>query len=111
MKDFNFKGVTREAVTNVCMLIVALINAILQMFGVNALPIEDKEISVIISGIFLVGMALWNTWKNRNVSKASQIAQDITDMIKNGELLAEDVQALISKVKKQERDGAHEWMQ
>lgn len=100
MKDFNFKGITAEAVTNVCMLIVALINAILQMFGVNTLPIEDKEISIIISGIFLIGMALWNTWKNRNVSKASQIAQNITDMIKNGELLAEDVQALISKVKK-----------
>ena len=100
MKDLNFKGITSEAVTNVCMLIVALINAILQMFGVNTLPIEDKEISIIISGVFLVGMALWNTWKNRNVSKASQIAQNITDMIKNGELVAEDIQALISKVKK-----------
>ena len=100
MKDFNFKGVTVEAVTNVCMLIVALINAILQMFGVNALPIEDKEISIIISGIFLIGMALWNTWKNRNVSKASQIAQSVTDMIKSGELLVEDVQALIYRVKK-----------
>ena len=41
-----------------------------------------------------------NTWKNRNVSKASQIAQDITDMIKSGELVAEDVAALISKLKK-----------
>ena len=101
MKDFNFKGVTPEMITNVCMLIIALINAILQMLGINALPIEDKEISIIVSGVFLVGTALWNTWKNRNVSKASQIAQSITDMIKNGELLAEDVQALISKVKKQ----------
>ena len=100
MKDFNFKGVTAEAVTNVCMLVVALINAILQMFGVNALPIEDREIAVIVSGIFLIGTALWNTWKNRNVTSASQIAQQVTDMIKNGELLAEDVQALISKVKK-----------
>lgn len=100
MKDFNFKGVTPEAVTNVCMLIVALINAILQMLGINTLPIEDKEISVIISGVFLIGTALWNTWKNRNVSKASQIGQNITDMIKSGELLVEDVQALISKVKK-----------
>ena len=100
MKDFNVKGVTPEAITNVCMLIVALINAILQMFGVNTLPIEDKEVSVIVSGVFLIVMAIWNTWKNRNISKASQIGQNITDMIKNGELLVEDVQALISKVKK-----------
>lgn len=100
MKDFNFKGITAEAITNVCMLLVALINAILQMCGINALPIEDKEISIIVSGAFLVGMALWNTWKNRNVSKASQIAQNITDAIKSGELVAEDVVALVSKLKK-----------
>ena len=100
MKDFNFKGITSEAITSVCMLVVALINAVLQMCGVNILPIKDEEISTIVSGIFLIGMALWNTWKNRNVSKASQIAQNITDMIKSGELVAEDIQALISKVKK-----------
>ena len=100
MKKINLSGVTPEAVTNVCMLIVSLINAVLQMCGVNVLPIENKEISVIVSGVFLIGMALWNTWKNRNISKASQIAQNITDMIKTGELLEEDVAALISKIKK-----------
>ena len=100
MNKINLKGVTSEAITNVGILVVALINAILQMFGINTLPIENEELSAIVSGVFLVGMALWNTWKNRNVTPASQIAQQITDMIKSGELLVEDVQALISKVKK-----------
>lgn len=100
MNKINLKGVTSEAITNVLILVVALINAILQMSGVNTLPIENQEISAIVSGVFLVGTALWNTWKNRNVTEASQIAQQITDAIKNGELLAEDVQALISKIKK-----------
>lgn len=100
MNKINLKGITSEAITNVFILVVALINAVLQMLGINTLPIEDEEISAIVSGIFLVGMALWNTWKNRNVTPASQIAQQVTDMIKNGELLVDDVQALISKVKK-----------
>ena len=100
MNKINLKGVTSEAITNVFILVVALINAILQMLGVNTLPIENQEISAIVSGVFLMGTALWNTWKNRNVTEASQIAQQVTDMIKNGELLVEDVQALISKVKK-----------
>ena len=100
MNKINLKGVTSEAITNVFILVVALINAILQMFGVNTLPIENQEISAIVSGVFLMGTALWNTWKNRNVTEASQIAQQVTDMIKDGELLVEDVQALISKVKK-----------
>ena len=100
MNKINLKGVTSEAITNVLILVVALINAILQMLGINTLPIENEEISAVVSGVFLVGMALWNTWKNRNITPASQVAQNITDMIKSGELLIEDVQALISKVKK-----------
>ena len=100
MNKINLKGVTSEAVTGVLILVVALINAVLQMFGINTLPIENEEISVIVSGVFVVGAALYNTWKNRNVTSASQIAQQVTDMIKSGELLIEDVQALISKVKK-----------
>ena len=100
MNKINLKGITTEAITNVFILIVALVNAILQMLGINTLPIESEEISAIISGVFLVGMALWNTWKNRNVTTVAQEVQQIADAVKNGELLIEDVQALISKVKK-----------
>ena len=100
MNKINLKGITSEAVTGVLILVVALINAVLQMFGINTLPIENEEISVVVSGIFVIGAALYNTWKNRNVTSASQVAQQVTDMIKNGELLIEDVQALVSKVKK-----------
>ena len=100
MNKINLKGITSETVTGVLILVVALINAVLQMFGINTLPIENEEISIIVSGVFVVGAALYNTWKNRNVTSASQVAQQVTDMIKNGELLVEDVQALISKVKK-----------
>ena len=100
MNKINLKGITSEAITNVFILMVALVNAILQMFGINTLPIESEEISIIISGVFLVGMALWNTWKNRNITTVAQEVQQIADAVKNGELLIEDVQALISKIKK-----------
>lgn len=100
MNKINLKGITSEAITNVFILVIALINAILQMLGINTLPIESEEISAIISGVFLVGTALWNTWKNRNVTTVAQEVQQIADAVKNGELLIEDVQALISKVKK-----------
>ena len=99
MKKINLKGVTAEAVTGVLILVVALINAVLQMFGINALPIENEEVSNIISTVFLISTALWNTWKNRNISTASQTAQHITDAIKNGEILVEDVNELINKCK------------
>ena len=100
MKNINLKGITAEAVTGVLILLVALINAVLQMFGINTLPIENEEVSNIVSTVFLIVTAIWNTWKNRNISTASQTAQQITDAIKNGEILVEDVTELINKCKK-----------
>ena len=99
MKKINLKGITVEAVINIALLAVALINAVLQMFGINTLPIEDTDISAIISGVFVVVTALYNTWKNRNLSTASQIAQEVTDAIKNGEILADDIKMAIDKCK------------
>ena len=100
MKNINLKGVNAETVTGVLILLVALVNAILQMFGINTLPIENGEISEIVSTVFLIITVLWNTYKNRNISTASQTAQQITDAIKNGEILVEDVNELINKCKK-----------
>ena len=100
MKNINLKGMTAEAVTGVSILLVALINAVLQMFGINTLPIESEEVSNIVSTVFLIATALWNTYKNRNISTASQTAQQITDAIKSGEILVEDVNTLLNKCKK-----------
>lgn len=102
MKKINLKGITAEAVINVALLILALVNAVLQMFGINTLPIEDSDISAIISGIFVVVTALYNTYRNRNVSSAAQIAQQVTDAIKSGEVLAEDIETAIEKCKAKE---------
>ena len=100
MKNINLKGVNAETVTGVLILLVALVNAVLQMFGINTLPIENGEISEIVSTVFLIITVLWNTYKNRNISTASQTAQQITNAIKNGEILVEDVTELINKCKK-----------
>ena len=99
MKKINLKGITAEAVAGVLILVVALVNAIFQMLGIHTLPIENEEISNIVSIVFLIGTTLYNTYKNRNISTASQVAQNVTDSIKNGEILIEDVQALLEKCK------------
>ena len=100
MKNINLKVVTAEAVTGVLILLVALINAVLQMFGINTLPIENGEVSEMVSTVFLIATTLYNVYKNRNITVASQKAQQITDAIKNGEILVEDVNELINKCKK-----------
>lgn len=99
MKKLNLKGVTAEAVTGIALLVLALVNAVLQMFGMNVLPIQNDDISNIVSVIFLIVTAAWNTWKNRNFTKASQEAQALTDMIKNGEILIDQIEDVIQKFK------------
>lgn len=100
MNRVNLKGATPEAVTSVFILLAALTNAILQMFGINILPVTNEDITNIISSVCLIVTALWNTWKNRNITSASQIAQNITDAIKSGELLEEDVAKIMNQVQK-----------
>ena len=100
MKNINLKGINVETVTGVLILLVALVNAVLQMFGINTLPIENGEISEIVSTVFLIVTTLYNVYKNRNITLASQKAQEVTDAIKAGELLVDDVDALLNKIKK-----------
>ena len=100
MKNINLKGVNAETVTGVLILLVALVNAVLQMFGINTLPIANEDVSRIVSTIFLIVTTLYNVYKNRNISTASQVAQSVTDSIKSGELLIEEVDELLDKVNK-----------
>lgn len=100
MKKVNLKGLTSEAVAGIVILAIALANACLQMFGYNTLPIADADVSEIVSTIFLIATALWNTYKNRNISTASQKGQQIVDAIKNGEVLVEEVDELLAKIRK-----------
>ena len=100
MKKINLKGINKEAVTGILILLLALVNATLQMFGINVIPIENEEITNIVSTVFLILTALYNTWKNRNLTTASQVAQTITDALKSGELLESEVRKVIEKTKK-----------
>ena len=104
MNKINLKGVSTEAVTGILILLLALVNAVLQMFGVETLPINNEEVSTIISTVFLIVTALYNTWKNRNITTASQTAQEITEAIKNGEILSDDIMFIIDKIKEEKKE-------
>ena len=100
MKKWNLKGINAETITGVLVLLLALINSVLRMCGIDTLPFTNEEIGNVVSGVFVIGASLYNTYKNRNISTASQIAQQITDAIKRGELVADDVEGMINKIKK-----------
>lgn len=100
MKNINLKGITKESVIGVALLLLSLVNATLQMLGLDTIPIASENVSEVISIAFLIVTALWNAWKNRNLSTASQKAQEITYAIKSGELLIDEVDEIIASIKK-----------
>ena len=104
MKRINLKGINAKSVAGVLILVVALVNAVLQMLGFETLPISNEEVSTIVSSVFLIGSAIYTTYKNFNCSTASQTAQRVTDAIKQGEILVEDVDELIDKCKNRNND-------
>lgn len=104
MSKINFTGITKENIISVALLILALINAILQMFGFETLPISNDDISNAVSTLFLIVTTAYGVYKNFNTSTASQTAQRITDGIKSGELFVDQVEDMIDKLKKQNKD-------
>ena len=95
----NLSGINASAVARILILLLALVNATLQMLGINTLPITNDDISSLVSIVFVIGTSLYNAYKNFNVSKPSQIAQTITDCIKNGEIAVEQAEDMINKIK------------
>lgn len=99
MKKINLSGLTTEAIIGVLVQVVVLINSILQIAGHNVLPITNEQIAEIVSGVALVIVTLYNTYKNRNISTASQLAQGVTDALKAGELTAAEAIEIIEAIK------------
>lgn len=103
MGNINLKNINKETIIGFSLLILALVNMVLQVFGYNTIPITDAELSGVLSSVFVIITALYNTYKNRNVTTPAQKGQEITDLIKSGVVLVEDVDALIDKCKVQYR--------
>lgn len=88
---------TKKTVAGILVLLLALINAALQIFDLNIIPVQSEELANIISTFFLIAMTLRNTWKNCNITTISQKVQQIADAIRCGELPEEVIEELIDK--------------
>lgn len=70
-----------ETVVAVVRLAVALVVSVFAMLGVDidGAPIENAALAAAS-----VGVLAWVWWKNNNVTKAAQEAQEVLDEIKRG---------------------------
>ncbi len=63
------KNVSKETILRTAVMLIALINQILTMFGINPLPFSDEQIYNILSAAATVVTTLWAWWKNNSFTK------------------------------------------
>lgn len=65
-------------------LVLAIINNCLTLAGKSPLPIEDEQLTNLLSAIITAAVSLWNWWKNNSFTRAAIVADEVMLDIKAG---------------------------
>lgn len=68
--------VSKGTVIRTVLLVLALINQGLLLFGKSPLPFEDETVSEVIGWLFTAGTALAGWWKNNSFTQAALAADE-----------------------------------
>lgn len=99
MNKINLSNLSPQAVTTFVVAMFAIVNLALQAFGISAVNVDNETVFNIVSTLFAIGASLIGMYRNFNVTDASGKAQEITDLLKEGEILVSDVDAFIKNMK------------
>lgn len=72
---------TGTIVRTIC-LFLALINQLLSNAGHAVLPIENEQVETIVTTGIMIGVALWNWWKNNSFTKKAIAADKYKETLK-----------------------------
>lgn len=61
--------ISKGTIIRTALLLLAIVNNVLALFGKAPLPITNEQLELIISTIFTVVMAVINWWKNNSFTK------------------------------------------
>lgn len=79
------KEVKPDTIIRTIVLMIALVNQFLAIFGKEALPIAEETVYQAVTLIFTIGAAVWAWWKNNSFTKAAIEGDKHKDAIKRGE--------------------------
>ena len=61
--------ISKGTIIRTALLVLAIVNNVLALFGKAPLPITNEQLELIISTIFTVVMAVINWWKNNSFTQ------------------------------------------
>ena len=77
--------ISKGTIVRTALLLLAIINNLLAIFGKAPLPITNEQLELIVSTIITVVMAVINWWKNNSFTKAAIQGDMLKDRLKNAE--------------------------
>lgn len=79
------KKVSKETLVRTVVLVIALANSFLTMFGKNPLPFSENEIYQAISAICTVAATIWAWWKNNSFTQPAIKADEYMKELKTAQ--------------------------
>ena len=78
-------GIKPDTIARTIVLILALINQILAIYGRDKLPFAESDIYQIVSMVFTIGSSVVAWWKNNSFTKAAIHADTVMQRMKDME--------------------------
>lgn len=72
-----------DTIVRTIVLIIALVNQALMVFGKEIIPITEDQVYQIVSLIATVGASVWAWWKNNSFTKNAREADKVLEELKN----------------------------
>ena len=76
-------NISNGTIIRTVLLILALVNQILTVMGITPLPIEDEQITQLLSLAFTIGTSVWAWWKNNSFTLEAVKADEYLKSLKN----------------------------
>ena len=76
----------KDTVIRTALLLLALLNQILTLCGINPLPFSDQQLYEGLSLAATVATSLWAWWKNNSFTKAAQTADVLLEQLKKEDI-------------------------
>ena len=77
-------NISSGTIIRTALLILALINQFLTIMNISPLPIEDEQLTELLSLAFTIGTSLWAWWKNNSFTQEAIKADEYLTSLKNG---------------------------
>ena len=69
------------AIVRLVVMLILMINQILIAKGWTPLPYEEEQIYAFVNGVAMVTVGLWAWYKNNNITKNAQKAQEFKEQL------------------------------